>query len=872
MGQSGGSITLRVGLAGSDEVKATLASLGPAGAAALRQIEASQAGPTTGMRALNAASEEVRDKLKEIGGEAGSLGTVLQAVGLAGAFAAAGIGAMLLVGDKIVESVHGAMEFAESLETAAKAAGVSTTSLQKYRYAAEQSGVATEAADSAIRKFTTSFGLAGEGQKRYLQFFEKLGFTPEQLKSFSSVDEALDATVTKIAGLGNAADRAAFAKKLGLAELLPLLQGGATNISKLKDEAVSLGVVMDDQTVRVLAESEKKFKSLSDVISTQLKSSVVGMTQPLLDMTRFLADLIKGMGAFLDKFRDVGQQSLGTLQARHAELVSQLPGASHTEFRSSGGGRGAAAEVVVVNPADRLVSNGGRGPQHWASDPVRAELAANEAAQATIRVNAAASAAQDKNLTAPALGGFDGSSPKAGRRGGKGSKTTTPEQQAVNDASLQDSGEIALDNAKKAELQSQLSLTSDVTEREKIQSQIAALEEQAAQTAQDKMIADKAQQAIDGKISMAEFHRWMAIEDAVTVAKQNLEKDKEALAERNRDVALMKQSADLEKAEYESKLTRLKAQLAITTNAEQRRVLALDIYDLEYREKLAQLQATLATEQNDGHLTQAAIAQLQIIDLVANNRAGRQAVSNANPANDWDKMLIQMKADATGLNQEFGTMAADGVAQFNSSLFDAQGRLQSLGSIAGSVFSKMLVDLEQYLLKQAEIGLFGGGGGLGSLLGGLFGGGGAAAGGSIFGGAGFMPFAFTGLAGGGRIAGPGGPRDDKILIAASDGEYMVNAQATARYLPILDAINSGRPIAIPHFAAGGMVGGGGANGVRLGATHVTLNIDRSIHAPGADSAALQRVADRQAEILRGEPERWVGYYMQAQQTPGLRRS
>ena len=41
---SGGSISLRLSLAGSEQVKAALASLGPAGAQAMRQIEAAQAG------------------------------------------------------------------------------------------------------------------------------------------------------------------------------------------------------------------------------------------------------------------------------------------------------------------------------------------------------------------------------------------------------------------------------------------------------------------------------------------------------------------------------------------------------------------------------------------------------------------------------------------------------------------------------------------------------------------------------------------------------------------------------------------------------------------------------------------------------------
>lgn len=59
------------------------------------------------------------------------------------------------------------------------------------------------------------------------------------------------------------------------------------------------------------------------------------------------------------------------------------------------------------------------------------------------------------------------------------------------------------------------------------------------------------------------------------------------------------------------------------------------------------------------------------------------------------------------------------------------------------------------------------------------------------------------LATGGAVSGPGGPRDDKILAALSNGEYVINAQSTANHLPLIEAINSGR---LPKFADGGQVG------------------------------------------------------------------
>lgn len=86
----------------------------------------------------------------------------------------------------------------------------------------------------------------------------------------------------------------------------------------------------------------------------------------------------------------------------------------------------------------------------------------------------------------------------------------------------------------------------------------------------------------------------------------------------------------------------------------------------------------------------------------------------------------------------------------------------------------------------------------------------------------------NGYATGGRVWGAGGPKDDKIPAMLSDGEFVVNSEATSRNLPVLERINSGMPLPAAaradgdlspgvrnfriaptmrrHFATGGLVG------------------------------------------------------------------
>ncbi|MFI9506954.1 hypothetical protein [Nocardia sp. NPDC052566] len=71
---------------------------------------------------------------------------------------------------------------------------------------------------------------------------------------------------------------------------------------------------------------------------------------------------------------------------------------------------------------------------------------------------------------------------------------------------------------------------------------------------------------------------------------------------------------------------------------------------------------------------------------------------------------------------------------------------------------------------------------------------------------------------GGRVYGEGGPREDKVLARLSPGEFVVNAAATSKALPLLAAINGGWVPSptyldgmLPGFADGGLVGASNSN-------------------------------------------------------------
>ncbi|MFG5381049.1 phage tail length tape measure family protein [Yoonia sp. R2-816] len=73
---------------------------------------------------------------------------------------------------------------------------------------------------------------------------------------------------------------------------------------------------------------------------------------------------------------------------------------------------------------------------------------------------------------------------------------------------------------------------------------------------------------------------------------------------------------------------------------------------------------------------------------------------------------------------------------------------------------------------------------------------------------------------GGRIYGPGGGTSDDVLMWGSSGETMMNARATRRYGPLLDAMNG--DAVVPGFARGGAIGGNPAPQHMFGGVSISI--------------------------------------------------
>lgn len=203
-------------------------------------------------------------------------------------------------------------------------------------------------------------------------------------------------------------------------------------------------------------------------------------------------------------------------------------------------------------------------------------------------------------------------------------------------------------------------------------------------------------------------------------------------------------------------------------------------------------------------------------DLIASKRDELAILRESDPVQREMIRLREELAAATPKQREeieklIETYAAEELAKaqaaetsefFRSSMADLIPDLVRGGDEAASAWQRMARSLEDAAWQALLLGegpLMG----LVNMLFGISGGGGGALGwiGKIF-----------GLAeGGGHDVvgmhyGLGGPKADKIPILTSAGEFTVNARATQKHRPLLEAINAGAPI--PGFADGGSHGGG----------------------------------------------------------------
>ena len=809
----------------------------------------------------------------------------------------------------------------------AKRAGLSSKAFQELGFVARQNRIEVDALTDGLKEMSLradEFILTGSGSAA--QAFQRLGFGATELKT--KLKEPSDLFV-EIIGRMEKLDRASQIRVAdeifggtGGEKFVQLLDQGADGINTLKKQANSLGLVMSDELIAKADELDRKFGALTDTVSTGLKRAVVEAADALdqfIDQFKTVqdrsTDAIKARLEFEMRARDAAQANMGryggvfdganqkTVDLANKNIAAlQAELASREKLNTGINGTGKASDDTapkVQSLSDKVSgmagagSTGAKGLNSFA-DAVRAlkgEIPGLASQLAELdgktRIDAAYKAALSKassigdTLTAEKLHNEALSALSVKTATGDSQKYLSGKLAAGRPASyITDMQSGFAENLAKMmasapeAIRAATTITSGARSVAK-QAQLfdAAVKKYGSVQAARKWAAPpgkshhNAGDAADLGFATPQAKSWfhdnasqygltfpMAYED------WHIE---DASARRKSDDSAAMEKFNASETERNKQVQKAKDQATTYAQiiAQSKQFTADQGMERQALTMTAEAAAKLRAEHDLlNQVQQAGIAITPEVRQQISTLAGQMASAETSV-----QQFAQSQQDAQAVAAEWQNVASGALKGFVSDLL--------AGKSAGEAFQNVLAKIADKLVDMAVNSLFenafptgggksgGGGGGLGGIFGVI---------GKLFGfkDGGVIP----GYATGGKISGPGGPRDDKILARLSAGEFVTNARSTAKHRALLEMINADR---LPAFANGGLTAPSpistptfGATGSRGGSAPIAITSNVNVNANGGDPKQNEDLAEQTRKAVDAQMRVVVAQELRKQTRPG----
>lgn len=489
--------------------------------------------------------------LEEGGAKLRIFGSALEPLGVWGLAAAAGVVAVSAAMEQAIK----ATEWAEDLTRTAKALGVTTDALQQFDFIARATGIPVDKMRESLKGLNQAIGSIEDhsAKSRVANLFKQLQLDPATLKSYGDLNNILPVLLDRIGKLNlSGAVLADVAKKLRVdPEVLASLLSERDHLAEINETARAYGIVIDADVIQKTAEAGEKMHIASAIMDAELKKSFIELAPVIAGAEIEMAKAVKSMADFIQKCSDAIRPI--------ADLVGALKSIPHL---GNIGGQALKSAQDVLNPIgsvvgpifDRLAAHGAQERQ---AEALRADLL--NLANGTGKY-APQGAQGDLNL---------GSPKKAGR------------SKADLGAILMSDASRALDEAQKQAAEAFKNLTDNVDARAVFEhdavmaeasKQAEVLKALELKIAEAKGVSDPQKAAILAKVRAA------GLEEALASAA------KDQLIQRQKDFAIEDTEIEVHKAKVEAMIAELQAQADITTNAQARAKIELDI--LKMRQQL----------------------------------------------------------------------------------------------------------------------------------------------------------------------------------------------------------------------------------------------------------------------------------------------
>ena len=220
---------------------------------------------------------------------------------------------------QIVQFGNQALQVADDIGKLADSVNVSTTFLQQYQFAAEQSGISTEGFTKALRFFAKGVGEATMGTGLAKRAFEEMGISLEDVDGktkntedlFKEFFHSLEAIEDPLKRSGLLAQ--VFGSRVGI-QMANLIKGGAMAMDDLAESATG---IFSQETIDNAEDFNDTMNRLKRDVLVPLQSKFINVTKAILDFSEAMG-LIKP-----DLFtKDIDE--LNTILLKQQETVAKL--------------------------------------------------------------------------------------------------------------------------------------------------------------------------------------------------------------------------------------------------------------------------------------------------------------------------------------------------------------------------------------------------------------------------------------------------------------------------------------------------------------------------------------------------------------------
>ena len=273
--------------------------------------------------------KKAADKSDDAGGRFEKLGGVLKGIGVAMSTAMAAIGtATVSAAKSLTDMTVNAASYADEILTTSTVTGMSTESLQAYKYAAELVDVSMETLTGSMAKQVKSMSSARDGSKGMSEAYAKLGVSvTDSNGQLRDSEKVYWETIDALGKVSNETERDALAMQIfgkSAQELNPLIAQGSAGIAELTEEAKQMGAVMSNDSLNALGafdDSIQRLKAGSEAAKNALGMVLLPQLQALADDgVGLLGDFTRGLneaGGDWDKISEV----IGTTVGGIADMI-----------------------------------------------------------------------------------------------------------------------------------------------------------------------------------------------------------------------------------------------------------------------------------------------------------------------------------------------------------------------------------------------------------------------------------------------------------------------------------------------------------------------------------------------------------------------